>query len=148
MNSNILVLSNKPTWKSTMDFDFVVTSDDPSNPSSSNRQVIRQRASQAGARTRRREARFTGVNLLQLPPWLVPRLAPSQAESIDQPDLEPSEHGMEVQPYHQSYSSHFRNMDRLAQPIARPLSISPQRSIIALRQLLEFSKHDMSKTLL
>jgi hypothetical protein len=79
-----------------MDYEFVVTSNDPDKASQKTRQVVRRRASQAAARTRRREARFTGVNKLQMPPWLETDLSPASAQSIDPLLVPPSERSENV----------------------------------------------------
>ncbi|PVH92319.1 hypothetical protein DM02DRAFT_635459 [Periconia macrospinosa] len=107
-----------------MDYKFVVTSSDPGNASQNTRQLVRQRASRAAARTRRREARLTGVNQLQMPPWLEADLARASAQSVDPLFIQPTP------------------------SITRTLSPSPPRSLLPIRELLEFSKYDMSKTLL
>jgi hypothetical protein len=132
-----------------MDFEFIVTSDDPGNPSHSTRQLVRRRATREGARTRRRATQPTRVNLLQLPPWLASRLTRSQVGSIDLSNFDPSKYPHMRYRHHQlSFSPFHDSVDLLAPPLTRSISTGPQRSILALQELLEFSKHDMSRILL
>jgi len=75
-----------------MDYEFVVTSNHPGNASQTTRQLVRRRASQTAARTRKREAKFTRVNQLQMPPWLEADLARASAQPIDPLFIRPSEY--------------------------------------------------------
>jgi len=132
-----------------MDYEFIVTSNDPDNASQNTRQVVRRRASQAAARTRRREARFIKVNQLQMPVWLEADLAVSSARSTDPLSLQPSEHFRKrLSAFPMYLLIYFDETGPLAQSIPHTLPSNPPQSLLPIRELLEFSKHDMLTTLL